>query len=197
MNLGTGYLLSDGRDLSDVFIRISDSASLASQNTFPLKQTFKGDVDLSGSLMFYDLPAGIQSAPYPIGYTLDASNTVTNPTTGVIYNAEVTISPGVWLTTCSFTLNKGNGGYTNNSFFRLDISNSLTQDILFSPPQPLLRIPIDISNALTSNSIQVVMTAVAIVKKAPSTTMRGEALVTMTVGSSTTFTVYLEVTKIA
>ena len=195
MNSGTGYLLSDGRDLSDVFIRISDSASLTSQNTFPLKQTFKGDVDLSGSWLFYDLPPGTQTIPYPIGYTLDVSNTVINPTSAFLYNTDLTVYPGVWLTTCSFLLNKNNGTYTNGSFFRLDLSNSSVANISYSPPAPFLRIPIEINNVLLTNSLQATITAVAVVKA--QTTMRAEALLTMTVGNNTSFTVYLEATKIA
>jgi hypothetical protein len=74
MNSNTGYTLADGRDLSNVFMGMSNGVSLTSANVFQAKQTFLGGIDLSACPMFYSMPSSIVAGPtYPIGYTLDVS----------------------------------------------------------------------------------------------------------------------------
>ena len=94
MDSNTGYTLADGRDLSSVFMGMSDGVSLTSANVFPAKQTCLGGIDLSACPMFYSMPSTIVTGPiYPIGYTLDVSNTITNVNPATVYNTTISNVP--------------------------------------------------------------------------------------------------------
>ena len=191
MSSGTGYLVTDGRDMSSVFFNINDNASLNTNNMFQSKQSFAGDIDLSGSLLFYSMPSTIQSSPYSVGYTLSTSpNYATNITSG--NNTSLALSRGVWLLTVSVDLYRGGGTYTTGSFIRASLTTS--SDIIYSPPNPLIRIPIESGNT-NINTLQLGFTAIAVLKNNASSTL--SALVNMTVGGTTNYTVYFGATKIA
>ena len=197
MDSNTGYTLADGRDLSSVFMGMSNGVSLTSTNVFQSKQTCLGGIDLSACPMFYSMPSTIVAGPiYPIGYTLDVSNTITGLTSGTVYNTTISSVPnGVWLTTATVILTKGSANYANNSFIRFDISGN-TSNVLFSPPTyPFLRLPIQPSNTNTV-TLQLAVSGVAVIQAGP-TSLYVETVLQNTTTSGTTINVYFEITKIA
>ena len=196
MASSTGYTLSDGRDLSQVFMNITDSASSSSQNVLQSTQKFANNIDLSGSLMFYSMPSTVVSAkPYPIGYTIDISNTSIITLTGDNSLDIVNPDTGVWLVTASLVLTKGTAVTTDTAArFRIDLSCNNT-NIIYSPPYPLIRIPIELPNTSTP-TVQMGLTAVAVVKSSP-TTLKCNSAVAIATPNSAFYKLYLEITKIA
>ena len=97
----TGYLLSDGTDLSNVFMNINKGASLSLANKFTSTNTFKGNIDLSGSFLYgrndgYNFREVI-SAPFPIGYIIDNSNIFVTKD----ISCSSLIDVGTWIANCS------------------------------------------------------------------------------------------------
>ena len=99
----TGYELSNGTDLSNVFMNINNGVLLSLANKFTSTNTFRRNVDVSGSFLYgrndgYNFTTVI-SAPYPIGYTFTYTNTYTLPGAGAKYNYTplFTLTNGVWL----------------------------------------------------------------------------------------------------
>ena len=193
MDSNTGYTLTDGRDLSSVFMGINNGVSLATANVFQAKQTCLGGIDLSACPMFYSMPSTVLSGPiYPIGYTLFVQKTETYAAQNTVYSTSITLSNGVWLVTLNFTLTKGSGTYAANSFVQFDVSGN---NIKFSPPVPLMRLIIQSGNT-NIPTLQLGITPVAIVNTGP-TVMYAETLINNTTLNSTSYTIHLGATKIA
>jgi hypothetical protein len=191
----TGYTLANGQDLSQVFMNISDSASSSSQNIIQSTQKFANDIDLSGSLMFYSMPSTIVSVkPYPIGYTIDISSAsipvTANDTSLNISNPDT----GVWLVTASLVLTKGSATSDTAARFRIDLSCNNT-NIVYSPPNPLIRLPVELTNS-TNPTVQMGLTAVAVVKSSD-TTLKCNSGVAIIAPGTASYKLYLEITKIA
>ena len=112
----SGYLLSDGvTDISNVFMNINE-VSLTKSNTFQQKMTCLGNVDLSGCFIYgrndgYAFDVSINSM-FPVGYTIDISNTLTNCVSGSIYSISISIYPGRWLVNYGVRA-RGNSTYSN------------------------------------------------------------------------------------
>lgn len=139
MDSNTGYTLADGRDLSSVFMGINNGVSLANANVFQSRQKFAKDIDLSGSF-FYNMPNTIISGTnYPIGYTIDISSGSVTDLANANYQTNFKIYPGVWLTTVRF-VSSGAGTYSTNSRIRIELVDT---NLVYSPPSPLLRIPVE------------------------------------------------------
>ena len=124
----TGYLLSDGRDLSNVFIGINNGALIASQNSFQSKQTFAGGIDISNSFLYsrndgHRFDVSFNLLP-PVGYMVDVSNNSDNPTnnSGVNYVVSMPIYPGMWVVSLRSTAYTTVGTYTAGAKLTLDIS---------------------------------------------------------------------------
>ena len=97
----TGYLLSDGRDLSDAFIGINNGASLTRANAFQSNQTFAGGIDVSNSFLYGrndgDLFNVAINSRYPVGFSTQTVYTTSTGTNGTIYTVSETIYPGKWM----------------------------------------------------------------------------------------------------
>ena len=104
----TGYLTVGGSDLSSVFMNINRGISLTSTNVFQQQNTFLGNVDLSGSLL-YGRNGGSNfntgGSPYPVGYTNVYTTASAAVSTLADFSPTFIMSPGVWLITIqvSFT----------------------------------------------------------------------------------------------
>ena len=197
MDSNTGYTLADGRDLSSVFMGMSNGVSLTSANVFQAKQTCLGGIDLSACPMFYSMPSTIVSGPtYPIGYTLDISNTIAAVPENVYLTTINSVPNGVWLANATVVLTKGAGiTYLSSSFIRFDISGNATTNIFSPPPYPILRFPIQAGNT-NSPTLRLAVSGVIVVKQPSSLCV--ETLLRSVSGTSTsTFNVYFEITKIA
>ena len=99
----TGYLLSNGTDLSNVFMNINTPSILLNvNNVMTNTNTFTNRVDLSGSFLYgrndgYNFTSS-QSTPYSIGYTILFNySTATTIVAGTIYNTSVALSVGLWI----------------------------------------------------------------------------------------------------
>ena len=107
----TGYVLSDGRDLSNIFMNINNGAVIASQNSFQSKQTFVGGIDLSGSFLYgrndgsaFDISL---NASYPIGYTNTYTTSIASYSSGnssATYSPTFMMSAGVWIVTTKLSI---------------------------------------------------------------------------------------------
>ena len=184
MNSNTGYTLADGRDLSSVFMGINNGASLANANVFQSRQKFAKDIDLSGSF-FYNMPnTTISGTNYPIGYTIDISSGIVSGTdlSSTSYLTYFKIYSGVWLTTVRF-VSSGTGTYSSNSRLRIEL---VDPNLVYSPPSPLLRIPIEAS-------MHIGLTCV-IVSNKDYNTYATTAVATI---SGISYVVYIELLKIA
>jgi hypothetical protein len=191
----TGYTLSDGKDLGQVFGSIQNSASLTNENILQATQKFANDIDLSGSLMFYSMPSTIVSGSiYPIGYTIDVSNGYTYAPGDGQNVLQINVYKGVWLLNVALRLTKTSGNYDNESRFRINLEPNI--NVILSPPAPLVRMPIEASNTVTP-TLKTAITAVIVVKNNTSI----DVITALAVSLATTITincrVFVEITKLA
>ena len=192
----TGYLLSDGTDLSNVFMNINKGASLSLANKFTSTNTFKGNIDLSGSFLYgrndgYNFREVI-SAPFPIGYIIDNSNIFVTKD----ISCSSLIDVGTWIANCSASVTEASnattpGSYTTSSLFSISLEENA--NIKYSNPEPKNIYPIPSTIPINLN---IRMQLVSVLFVSAPTTLTLNASLT---NSSTNMriNIYLGITKIA
>lgn len=193
----TGYLLSDGvTDISNVFTNINE-VSLTKPNTFQQKMTSLANVDLSGCFIYgrndgyaFDVSINLM---FPVGYTTDISNTLTNCVSGTIYSISIPIYPGTWLINYGVSA-KGNAAYSNA---RLVYDLSANSDIRYThnntPPKYIVPFRDNYVNTTTNAPISIITSAIV----STQTTLIANASLSGVSASTIYLNQILAITKIA
>jgi hypothetical protein len=187
--MSTGYALSNGTDLTNVFMSLNNGASLFEPNIFTSNTTFKGNIDLSASFLYYNMPSTTQTAPFSVGYTTDMSNANVSVPNNTAINRTIAIYPGVWLVTTSVLFNKS-GTYTTLAASSIRMTTNAS--IIYSPPSPLAYYPINSDSTLTP--LRFSLSAVAVVTAAVNLPVEFKFT---GLGATSSCNIYLGITKIA
>ena len=191
----TGYLLSNGTDLSNVFMNKDTSLILPNgTNIITGVNTFVGNVDLSGSLLYgrndgYNFKTTL-TIKYPIGYTIQPSSTPTPPNTTTTIN--VTLYLGTWLVRGDIYSSTTTGNYTTGSYISCVLGNA---NITYLPNTTFIyQMP---STILISGNYQIpILNAIAVVSSS-SETMTITVNISMTNTGTSTSRILYSATKIA
>jgi hypothetical protein len=194
----TGYLLSDGiTDLSNVFININE-VSLTKPTTFQQKMTSLGNVDLSGCFIYgrndgYAFDVSINSM-FPVGYTTDISNTLTDCVSGTIYSISIPIYSGTWLVNYGVSV-RGNSTYSSAARLVYDLSanSAIRYTHNNTPPKYIVPFRTNYINTTTNAPISIITTLVV----SSQTTLEANASLSGVSGNTIYLNQILAITKIA
>lgn len=128
----TGYLLSNGTDLSNVFMNINTPYVLLNANTVMTgANTFTKSVDLSGSFLYgrndgYDFTS-LQTTPYSIGYTILIDYSISSIIAATTYSTSVaSLSVGLWILNGYIRIVQGGSFNYNVSYPWIQVYNTTT-----------------------------------------------------------------------